>query len=186
MFNQIRQWLSAAALRLVIKNKSLHRAASTLVAAALVLGSVGMSHAAVLTFNSSGTASFSGSHTGSFKDSYTFSLSGVSDIYATVSGTNIRSLSMDLYNAVVNNRGKVKNVLVGSGTTFSFDDLAAGNYFLRISGNALKKTGGSYTGSIQVTAVPEPEMWAMMLIGMGLIGYQVRRKSKAGPVKIVA
>ena len=72
-------------------NKSLiHRAASTLAAAALVLGSVGMSHAAVLTFNSSGTASFSGSSTGSFNDSWTFSLSGVSNIYATVSGTGIQ------------------------------------------------------------------------------------------------
>ena len=168
-------------------NKSLiHRAASTLAAAALVLGSVGMSHAAVLTFNSSGTASFSGSSTGSFNDSWTFSLSGVSNIYATVSGTGFKSLSMDLYNAVVNKSGKVKNVLVVSGTTFSFADLAAGNYFLQIGGKALKNTTGIYNGSIQVTPVPEPETWAMMLIGMGLVGYQLRRKSKAGPVKIVA
>ena len=93
---------------------------------------------------------------------------------------------MDLYNAVVNKNGKVKNVLVVSGTTFSFADLAAGNYFLQIGGKALKNTTGIYNGSIQVTPVPEPETWAMMLIGMGLVGYQLRRKSKAGPVKIVA
>jgi hypothetical protein len=42
-----------------------------------------------------------------------------------------------------------------------------------------------FAGTYEVTiaAVPEPEVWAMMLIGAGLIGYQVRRKSKAGPAK---
>lgn len=32
---------------------------------------------------------------------------------------------------------------------------------------------------LQVTAVPEPETWAMLLAGLGLVGLQLRRKMKA-------
>lgn len=31
---------------------------------------------------------------------------------------------------------------------------------------------------IDVTPIPEPEVWAMMLIGAGLVGFQLRRKAK--------
>jgi hypothetical protein len=31
---------------------------------------------------------------------------------------------------------------------------------------------------LQVTAVPEPETWAMLLAGLGLVGLQLRRKMK--------
>jgi predicted secreted protein len=30
-----------------------------------------------------------------------------------------------------------------------------------------------------ITAVPEPEEWAMMLVGSGLISWQLRRRAKA-------
>jgi hypothetical protein len=40
--------------------------------------------------------------------------------------------------------------------------------------------GGSYGASLSTIAapVPEPEEWAMMLVGGGLVGFQVRRKQK--------
>jgi hypothetical protein len=31
---------------------------------------------------------------------------------------------------------------------------------------------------IQITAVPEPETYAMMLVGISLVGWQLRRKSR--------
>lgn len=31
---------------------------------------------------------------------------------------------------------------------------------------------------VSVTLIPEPEVWAMMLVGAGLVGFQLRRKSK--------
>ncbi len=37
---------------------------------------------------------------------------------------------------------------------------------------------GNLTGTLVTEALPEPEEWAMMLVGVGLIGYQVRRKQK--------
>jgi hypothetical protein len=44
-------------------------------------------------------------------------------------------------------------------------------------------TDGSFTGtmtpiSIDVAAVPEPETYAMMLAGLGLIGFAVRRRKQ--------
>lgn len=41
-------------------------------------------------------------------------------------------------------------------------------------------TAAAYSGQINVTAVPEPETYAMMLGGLGLVGFMARRrKSKA-------
>jgi probable HAF family extracellular repeat protein len=34
-------------------------------------------------------------------------------------------------------------------------------------------------GTISVTAVPEPETWAMLLVGLGLVGWTVRRRRNA-------
>jgi hypothetical protein len=52
-------------------------------------------------------------------------------------------------------------------------------YGLNITGNSL--AGGSYTGSLTVTngsitLVPEPSTWAMMLGGLGLIGFMSYRR----------
>jgi hypothetical protein len=59
--------------------------------------------------------------------------------------------------------------------TFSATNLAAGDYTLKF--NLLG--GGFYTGSYTVTAVtavPEPETNALMLVGLGMIGFIARRK----------
>jgi len=56
--------------------------------------------------------------------------------------------------------------------TFSVSNLSAGNYTLKF--NLLG--GGFYTGSYTITAVPEPESNALMLVGLGIIGLIARRK----------
>jgi len=38
--------------------------------------------------------------------------------------------------------------------------------------------GGIYGGAISVAPVPEPETWAMMLIGAGLVGFRLHKRSK--------
>lgn len=136
---------------------------------------------------SAGSTPFSESHAHSFTDAWHFSLGSISNIFATVSGTGLSGLSMDMFSETVGTRGNIKKELVISGTTFSFASLAAGDYFLRIEGSPIRNSlDHSYVGSISVAAVPEPEVWAMMVIGIGLMGYQLRRKSKAGLVKITA
>lgn len=60
---------------------------------------------------------------------------------------------------------------------------AVDSYTLRIGGTATGTGGvaGSYAiGATTVAApVPEPGTWAMLLVGMGLVGLRVRQKAKA-------
>jgi len=71
--------------------------------------------------------------------------------------------------SLVGNQGP--NEFWGLDTTF----IPAGQYTLNIYGN--NSNTGSLGGSITITeAVPEPATWAMMLIGFGAIGWQLRRR----------
>ena len=60
----------------------------------------------------------------------------------------------------------------------SFADLSAGRYRWEISGVAGRQ-GGFWGAKMAVTAVPEADVWMMLLIGVGLVGYQLRRKQQS-------
>ena len=49
-------------------------------------------------------------------------------------------------------------------------------YALRLKGNTLGSSG-SYAGTLNVTAVPEPESYALFLAGLGLMGFIARRRT---------
>lgn len=52
--------------------------------------------------------------------------------------------------------------------------LTAGQYVLEIRG----RTKGNFGGSLAISPVPEPEQYALLLAGLGLLGWVVRRQSK--------
>lgn len=67
-----------------------------------------------------------------------------------------------------------------SASNFSFDNLAAGSYRFVLDGVGKGVFGGGYLGGFSVAAAtPEAETWAMLLVGFGLIGYQLSRKQKS-------
>jgi hypothetical protein len=60
----------------------------------------------------------------------------------------------------------------------SFVDLTAGSYRWVVTGKAGRQ-GGFWSGQMSVAAVPEADVWMMLLIGAGLVGYQLRRKQQS-------
>jgi hypothetical protein len=62
--------------------------------------------------------------------------------------------------------------------SFTFDNLAAGSYYVEISGSVLGNGAGKYNANLALAPVPEPETYAMMLGGLGLLAFSARRKQK--------
>ena len=58
--------------------------------------------------------------------------------------------------------------------------LAAGTYTLTVQGT--RGASGSFGGNVafEAAGVPEPATWAMMLLGFGGIGWQLRRRRRTG------
>lgn len=55
---------------------------------------------------------------------------------------------------------------------------SAQTMYLVVQGFTTGEAGGLYSGAISVSPVPEAEVWAMMLIGVGLVGFRLRHCSK--------
>jgi len=83
------------------------------------------------------------------------------------SGANADTLLADLYNAAGQNSYSV-----------ALGPNAGGTFFMNVVGFANGSLGGQYSGAISVTAVPEPESYAMLLAGLGVMGAIAVRRNK--------
>jgi hypothetical protein len=68
----------------------------------------------------------------------------------------------------------------GAGVSGSFSHVLPGSYFLTFT-SAAASTGGVFSGTVQITAVPEPGPMGMVLAGLGVLGMTVHRKFKQPP-----
>jgi hypothetical protein len=67
-----------------------------------------------------------------------------------------------------------------SGSPMSFDDiLGPGSYRIALNGMSSGLFGGFYLGSLQVAAVPEADVWIMLLVGFAVVLHQLRRKQRS-------
>lgn len=136
---------------------------------------------------------FSVATAGTIDHSLTFDITG--NLYA---GSGVFDLSLG---NIINIDGLTADIFTSGNTVTPYasftpygEDLlvlplgtyfGTGSYTLRIGGEATG-TGlggllpaGAYTVAAVTVPVPEPETWAMLLAGMGLIGLRARRKAKA-------
>jgi hypothetical protein len=117
-------------------------------------------------------------------DLFTFSISASTTASGTAPDVD---LAYWLYDVDVKSVSLFKSVSgtdpqVGSTDTstelFSFNNLTAGNYYLKVVVNGDANYQVTLSTSPSATAVPEPEAYAMMLAGLGLVGFAARRKLK--------
>ena len=64
----------------------------------------------------------------------------------------------------------------GDSTSLSADGIAAGSYYWAVAGNASGDLGGIYNFTTNTAPIPEPETYALMLAGLGLLGFVGKRR----------
>jgi hypothetical protein len=136
-----------------------------------------------------GLATFSNSFSasGSFTDCYTFDLLGNADSFGGVleSWDPLNKLGIDVTS--ISLWGGTLGSTLTDTTPFLFDfgGLGKGHYTLALSGVVnsdwgLWKHDVGYAGAIAtVSAVPEPETYALMLLGLAAIGAFTRRRQQS-------
>lgn len=95
-------------------------------------------------------------------------------------GSNVKTLSVNLgsngiYSFNTGGKGAADMGWTHYTTTFvALSSITTLSFLSNVSGNA-----GATLDNISVTAIPEPETFAMLLAGLGLMGAIVRRRNKA-------
>ena len=138
---------------------------------------------------------FGGTVSGSgvaFSDIFTFDVSqstatsfSVVDVPLSVGGLNYDGIltGLSLFSAGANGIvGGGDDTLLQSSTspggdslTLNYDQPLSGASFITVTGLSNGTAGAIYAGA--VAAIPEPETYAMLLAGLGLMGAVVRRRS---------
>jgi hypothetical protein len=160
---------------------------------AVVCACAGQANAATYVVNQAALTSaigysFSALVNGAFSDGYTFSIAQGSTLSSSATPLNLsgtitlgpytfpfNTVTSALTVALYNTAGNTLVPPTGPGSYL----VGAGNYSLDISGTGSGTFGaGAYAGNLKaVTApVPEPQTWAMMLGGLGLIGFMSYRR----------
>ena len=92
-----------------------------------------------------------------------------------ISDPEIENLSLELWDGVHPNGSSLLATFSGNNVTNFFTLTAGAQYHFDISGNfGTNATHGQY--SIAIAAIPEPSEWALMLSGLGLMGFIARRR----------
>lgn len=123
-----------------------------------------------------------------FADQFTFTTNGTTKLDLILTSTSTSALNglnitgFSLYKAGGALAVAGTQVQTGATDKWTLGDanLAAGSYYVQVSGNVVSNAGGAFAGNGTISAVPEPEGYAMLFVGLGLIGL-VKQRRKAAP-----
>lgn len=116
---------------------------------------------------------------GTFTDTINFTItagdlaSSANPLNVMLSGqnvSNIDGLSYSLWSGSTQ-----LHTFTGDNTTNWANALPAGDYVIKVTGNANGSHGGTY--GLAMSLVPEPQTYAMLLAGLGLVGFAARRRA---------
>lgn len=100
------------------------------------------------------------------------------DTAGTVTGSFSDVSGVALYSVKLASDGSYQWIQLGSDLSFSYDNLDAGYYALYVFGNTVDGVN-SYSGNLIAQPVPEPETYAMLLAGLGVMGAVAARRRKS-------
>jgi hypothetical protein len=133
---------------------------------------------------------------GSFYDTWRFSIADVLVLDSSVAVSNNLPPSLSIAGGHYTLFGFGADNVIGNGDDlnfgpslgWSFDgttgsvqnlvSLTAGNYYFAVEGLANGTAGGLYTITSTISPVPEPQAYAMLLAGLGLLGLWGRRRRR--------
>jgi hypothetical protein len=135
-------------------------------------------------------------YTSSFDYVYNFALDSVSDLNIaanTYMGPVVNGTAdFNLYTGTSTGNSGTAGTQVGSTfsfgsaiTTTTFSNLAAGSYFFEVSGSPSTAIGTAFNVTLQapsdtgpLPSVPEPANMALLLAGLGLMGFMAKRRAR--------
>jgi hypothetical protein len=117
-----------------------------------------------------------GTSGGVIYDTYAFTLGTASTVASSVStfGSPIAPANYSIWNA--DNTATPFSWNFGGAPTVHTVNLAAGSYYYAVFGVAPGFAAYSINSAAVATPVPEPETYAMLLAGLGIVGFVARRR----------
>jgi PEP-CTERM motif-containing protein len=117
---------------------------------------------------------------GAFSHSFDFILSSAFLSNAQVSSISLAGIDVD-FSSILLDTHAFTQVGFDPGTeTWELAPpvtLTAGLHTIFVNGSVVGISGnGSYGGNLNITPIPEPATWAMMLLGFGAVGFAIRRR----------
>lgn len=120
----------------------------------------------------------------SFSDTWNFTLSSFSDASVLISANFSRpEFAFSNFQATISGGAfpAPEALNLTSGSSFQILEGAgqaiAGNYTITVSGIS-NRNNSFYTFGIDVTPVPEPSSYALLMAGLGVVGFMARRSRK--------
>jgi len=150
--------------------------AATAIAGAMALAGPSVAQAATfMTFSGTSGVYGNSNHSGpNVADSFTVP-TGKGWLSATISSIGSGVSNID-FSSVTLNGTPYSTVTTGFSEFRRIIRLPvdAGNQTIQVMG--VSGGDGSYDGTLSFTAVPEPATWTMLILGMGAIGFAMRRR----------